>query len=180
METKEKKNGVAVISTQGNKGNAFVNNNPVNKVSTPIKDGKEEGKDEEKKDDPKQGAEQQPKAEEPKAAEIKPEAAKAEPFKPVMNLEGTLKFIEEMHERKVKRDKYLATLKNLDEFEIDLKKDNDDIDNYYTGCILTIQDDAGRKFTTKNPVIVWTIAQHITSICEGKLTEVEAGLVLPV
>lgn len=154
--------------TEENKNPKFVAGNTVNKVSA-----KPEA--EKPKETPKVDAsngQEQPKAEAPKAA------IKEEPAKPVRNLEETIKFLEKMHERKIKRDKYLATLKNLDEFEIDLKKDNDDIDNYYTGCILTIQDDANRKFTTKNPVIIWTIAQQVTSICEGKLAEVEAGLVI--
>ncbi|MCW3118931.1 MAG: hypothetical protein JWM28_3013, partial [Chitinophagaceae bacterium] len=68
---------------------------------------------------------------------------------------------------------------NIDAFEIDLKKDADETDsNYYQGCVLTIEDDARRKFTTKNPVIIWTVAQQIVSICESKLAEVEARLVI--
>jgi len=171
METKvtdsktanQNNNNKANPVTEENKNPKFVAGNTVNKESA---------KPEAEK--PKEA----PKGEAVKTQEQPKSAIKEEPAKPVRNLEETIRFLEEMHERKIKRDKYLATLKNLDEFEIDLKKDNDDIDNYYTGCILTIQDDANRKFTTKNPVIIWTIAQQVTSICEGKLAEVEAGLVI--
>lgn len=182
METKEKINNNGAVKnntpvkganpvTAENKNPQFVAGNPVNKDSEKPKDEKPQA-EAPQTEQPKTEVKAEPQQEAPKAE------VKAEPAKPVRNLEETIKFLEEMHERKIKRDKYLATLKNLDEFEIDLKKDNDDIDNYYTGCILTIQDDANRKFTTKNPVIIWTIAQQVTSICEGKLAEVEAGLVI--
>jgi len=172
METNVKNNGTAKNNntvkglnpvTEDNKKIAFVHNNPVNELANKVSE------------------EQQPKAEAPKAeAKAEPKAeVKAELAKPVRNLEETIKFLEEMHDRKIKRDRFLATIKNLDEFEIDLKKDADDTDgNYYNGCILTIQDDNGKKFTTKNPVIIWTVAQQVTSICESKLAEVEAGLVI--
>ena len=91
----------------------------------------------------------------------------------------TIKYLEELHNLKTTRDRYLKTIGNLDAFEIDLKKETDDADgNYYQGCSLTIEDDKGKKFSTKNPLIIWTVAQEVTHICEGKLAEVEAKLVI--
>ena len=114
---------------------------------------------------------------------VKPEPAKeepkAEPVSTARNLEQTIKYLEELHNLKTTRDRYLKTIGNLDSFEIDLKKETDDADgNYYQGCSLTIEDDKSKKFSTKNPLIIWTVAQEVTHICEGKLAEVEAKLVI--
>ena len=119
---------------------------------------------------------------------VNKESVKEEPAKPEAqteaapqprSLEQTIKILEELHNLKTTRDRYLKTIANLDAFEIDLKKETDDADgNYYQGCSLTIEDDRGRKFTTKHPLIVWTMSQEIGHICEGKLREVEAKLVI--
>ena len=102
-----------------------------------------------------------------------------EPVQQARSLEQTIKYLEELHNLKTTRDRYLKTIGNLDAFEIDLKKETDDADgNYYQGCSLTIEDDKGKKFSTKNPLIIWTVAQEVTHICEGKLAEVEAKLVI--
>ncbi len=112
-------------------------------------------------------------------AEPAKEEPKAELEKQPRNLEQTIKYLEELHNLKTTRDRYLKTIGNLDAFEIDLKKETDDADgNYYQGCSLTIEDDKGKKFSTKNPLIIWTVAQEVTDICEGKLAEVEAKLVI--
>jgi len=162
METKVKENGTAVNNDK-NKPAQFVSGNPVNKDSA-------------KQPESKPAAEQVKEA--PKAPKAQ-EQPKADPAKPVRNLEETIKFLEQLHDLKVKRDKFLATIANLDEFEIDLKKEAEETNsNYYQGCSLTIEDDAHRKFVTKNPIIIWSVAQQITSICEGRLAELEAKLVI--
>jgi len=167
-------------TTQKDNKAAFVNANPVNKDSKPQP---EPAKTDEVKADA-------PKAEEVKAdatkAEIQPaEAAQAaevkdEPKKVVLNLEGTLKFIEEMHRKAKQRTKLQDTIKNLDDFEIELRDEADTTDtNYYNGCTLTIEDDNRRKFETKNPTIIWTVAQLVNNMCVDKLAEIEAGIVIP-
>ena len=104
----------------------------------------------------------------------------AEPKKFVLNLEGTLKFIEEMHRKAKQRTKLQDTIKNLDDFEIELRDEADTTDtNYYNGCTLTIEDDNRRKFETKNPTIIWTVAQLVNNMCVDKLAEIEAGIVIP-
>jgi len=135
-----------------------------------------------------------PKVELPKADEQKSQQAQqqeqpqAEPtkaevkavIKPVLNLEGTLKWIEEMHRKSNQRNKLQDTIKNLDGFEIELRDEADTTDtNYYTGCVLTIEDDNRRKFETKNPTIIWAVAQMVNSMCVDKLAEIEASIVLP-
>jgi hypothetical protein len=199
METKIKNNGTAINNNnKADKKTAFVNNNPVNKdnkeVAKPQPEA-EKPKEETagvKTEQPKQQAEpakteapkaeqvnEQPKAEvkaEPKA-EPQPEA---KPAKPVLNLEETLKLVAELNRRKIQRDKLIETIENLEAFEIAIKEDEDETyGNIYQGCVLTIEDDNKRKFTTKNPVIIWTVAQQVNSMCVNKLSEIEAGIMLP-
>jgi hypothetical protein len=122
---------------------------------------------------PQQEPQEQPKAEATKA-EVKAV------IKPILNLEGTLKWIEEMHRKSNQRNKLQDTIKNLESFEVELRDEADTTDtNYYTGCVLTIEDDNRRKFETKNPTIIWAVAQMVNSMCVDKLAEIEASIVLP-
>jgi hypothetical protein len=171
--------------TEENKHPKFVAGNPVNKDnSKPAEAVKEtpkveaaKPKEEPKAEAPKQEA---PKQEAPKAEPAKTEEVKPEPKKFVLNLEGTLKFIEEMHRKAKQRIKLQETIKNLDDFEVELRDEADSADtNYYTGCTLTITDDRNRKFETKNPTIIWTVAQLVNNMCVDKLAEIEAGIVIP-
>lgn len=158
--------------TEENKNPKFVGGNSVNKDSAKpeTEKPKEEPKAEAPKTEPAK-VQEQPKAEAPKA-EVKT-------AKPVRNLTETIKVLEELHRLTVQRNKLLATIDNLEGFEVELKEDFDETEgNYYQGCQLTIEDDNRRKFTTKNPVIIWTIAQQINSLCVDKLAEVEARIVI--
>jgi hypothetical protein len=197
METKVKDNSKAVNNAKADKTTAFVHGNPINKenkeVAKPqpevekpkeetgaIKAGQSKPQAEQVKEAeaPKAQASEQPKAAETKA-EPKVEQ-KPEPVKHVMNLEETLKLVAELNRRKIQRDKLMETIDNLEAFEIDIKEDADETDgNIYQGCVLTIEDDNRRKFTTKNPVIIWTVAQQVNSMCVNKLSEIEAGIILP-
>ena len=193
METKVKNNSTAINNKADNK-QAFVNNNPVNK------DNKEAAKPQPEAEKPKEvtaGAKaeqvkqqaEQPKTEVPKAeqvneqpkAEVKAEPQpEVKPAKPTLNLEETLKLVAELNRRKIQRDKLIETIDNLEAFEISIKEDADETyGNIYQGCVLTIEDDNKRKFTTKNPVIIWTVAQQVNSMCVNKLSEIEAGITLP-
>jgi len=158
--------------TAENKNPQFVAGNPVNKDSV-------KPQPEPKADVPKaEGKTEAPKAE--VKPEVKAEPVKEDPKKIVLNLEGTLKFIEELHRKAKQRTKLQETIKNLDEFEVELRDEADTTDtNYYNGCVLTIEDDNRRKFETKNPTIIWTVAQLVNNMCVDKLAEIEAGIVLP-
>jgi hypothetical protein len=193
METKVKDNSKAVNNAKTDKTTAFVNGNPVNKENKEVvkpqpeaekpkevagairaEQTKPQAEQAKEAETPKTQASAQPKADEPKA-EPKPE-----PIKHVMNLEETLKLVAELNRRKIQRDKLMETIDNLEAFEIDIKEDADETDgNIYQGCVLTIEDDNRRKFTTKNPVIIWTVAQQVNSMCVGKLSEIEAGIIIP-
>lgn len=164
--------------TVDNKNQKFVAGNVVNKDSAkapePAKEGPKGG--EPAKPEP---VKEQPKAEAPKADEVKPTAA-PQPQKVVMNLEQTLKFVEDLHRRKIQRDKLLETINNLEAFEVDLKDEADETGgNHFSGCVLTLMDDDNRKFTTKNPTIIWTVAQMVNNLCVNKLAEIESGITIP-
>jgi len=164
-KTEEKVNTVAKTNpvTEENQNPKFVAGNVVNKDSS---------KPETPKDAPKPTPVS---AEQPKTEQVKPG------FAPVLNLEGTLKLVEELHRRKIQRDKLIETINNLEAFEFDLKEEADETDgNYYQGCTLTIEDDDRRKFVTKNPTIIWTVSQMVNNLCVDKLAEIEAGIIIPI
>lgn len=60
----------------------------------------------------------QPQIEAPKADAPKDEQKPIAAEKPALNLEGTLKLVEELHKRKVHRDNLLNTIKTLDDFKV--------------------------------------------------------------
>ena len=127
-------------------------------------------------------AENSPKfvAEQPKAEEPKKVAEEVKPAKPVLNLESTLKLVEELHRRKVQRDKLMDTIQSLEAFEVNQKDEAEEsgITNY-SRCELTIADDKGKSFTTKNPVIIFHVTQYVNALCIDKLAQIEAGIIIP-
>jgi len=160
--------------TVENKNPQFVAGNVVNKDSVKPVDVKPvtENKTETLKE--------QPEAEAIKADVPKAEQAKSQPAKTVLNLESTLKLVEEMHRKIKQRTKLQDTIDNLESFEVELRDEADTTDtNYYTGCKLSIEDDKRNSFETKNPTIIWAVAQMVNSMCVDKLAEIEAGIVLP-
>jgi hypothetical protein len=167
--------------TEENKNLKFVAGNAVNKESAKPEGEKpkETPKVEAPKVEPAKAEQAQPQVEQPKA-EPKAEPVKPEPQKIVLNLDGTLKLVEELHRKKIQRDKLLETITNLESFEFDLKEEADETDgNYYQGCTLTIVDDKRQSFVTKNPTIIWTVAQMVNRLCVDKLAEIEAGITIP-
>ncbi|HEY8660760.1 MAG TPA: hypothetical protein VIL78_17120 [Hanamia sp.] len=176
-------NGVNSV-TADNKAKQFVHGNPLNPVSV-----KKEIEPEQPKEEIKAGEAEKPtpqaeqvKAEAPKA-EVKTEPkaeVKAEPAKTLLNLEGTLKLVEELHRRKVQRDKLMETIQNLEAFEVNQKDEAEEsgITNY-SRCELTIADDKGKSFTTKNPVIIFHVTQYVNALCIDKLAQIEAGIMIP-
>jgi hypothetical protein len=183
METKVKDNSIAKNNKEVNGANPVTieNKNPQFVAGNPV--NKDSGKQPETvKPEP---AKPEPVKADGKAETLKVEQAQTAsvlqtPEKIVLNLEGTLKFIEEMHRKAKQRTKLQDTIKNLDDFEIELRDEADTTDtNYYNGCVLSIEDDNHRKFETKNPTIIWTVAQLVNNMCVDKLAEIEAGIVIP-
>lgn len=111
---------------------------------------------------------------EPKISDAKLETA-------ALNLESTLKLIEELHRRMVQRGRLVHTIDNLDKFEIEQKEEAEDtISNYYQGCEIEITDDKRNKFSTKNPVIIKAVALFVRELCTKRLAEIEAEITIPV
>ena len=174
---------IAEVKTTGinnNRANITGNNNVTAKTSNlPVSTTLNS---EAKKDEPKKAetpapvqATEQPKAEEPKKV-----AEEVKPAKPVLNLESTLKLVEELHRRKVQRDKLMDTIQSLEAFEVNQKDEAEEsgITNY-SRCELTIADDKGKSFTTKNPVIIFHVTQYVNALCIDKLAQIEAGIIIP-
>jgi len=168
-------NGINTVTAE-NKTKSFIHGNPVNEVSTP--------KEAEKpKEEVKAVVAEQPAAEVKKAepiAEAPKAEVKAEPVKFSLNLEGTLKLVEELHRRKVQRDKLLETIQNLEAFEVNQKDEAEESGtSNFSRCELTIEDDKGKSFSTKNPVIIFHVTQYVNALCVDKLAQIEAGIIIP-
>lgn len=179
METKVKENGAVIGNGKpAGKEAPFINGNPVNKETVK----QEEAKAGETKKEGLQEQMGQPQPPKGESEQVKAEPANPEikPAKPALNLEGTLKLVEELHRRKIQRDKLLETINTLEAFEVAQIEDGDDMDaGHFQGCTLTIEDDSRRKFITKNPVIIWSVSQYVNSLCVEKLAEIEAGITIP-
>ncbi|MGY4539435.1 hypothetical protein ACVW0P_003869 [Mucilaginibacter sp. UYNi724] len=181
-KTANKVNSSAVNAKVENNGAPKTNGLPLSKEFDDKPKGEAEAKKagtpaptEQAKPEAPNAEAEQPKAD-PTTKEVKVEA----PQKIVLNLESTLKLVEELHRRKIQRDRLLDTIDTLEAFEVAQIDDADETDaNHFQGCVLTIEDDNRRKFTTKNPVIIQAVAQFVNSMCVNRLAEIEAGIIIP-
>jgi len=119
------------------------------------------------------------------------EAPKAEPTKieikeqlvtekPAMNLEATIKLALDLNRRINQRGKLLETIGTLETFEVAQKDDAEETDStHFQRCELTIEDDKGREFTTKNPFIINAVAKMVNTLCVDKLAEIEGEIFIP-
>jgi len=116
----------------------------------------------------------------PKAEKSEAPKVESKTEKPALNLEGTLKLVEELHRRMVQRGRLVYTIDNLDRFEVEQKEEAEDTtSNYYQGCELEITDDKRNKFSTKNPVIIKAVALFVRDLCTSRLAEIEAEITIP-
>ena len=171
---KGKVNGMPVSSEFDDKAKAQTpaSNAPEQKPS----DENVQAKAEQPKTEAPKAEAEQPKAE-PTKLEIKEQLAVT---KTTLNLEGTLKLVEELHRRKVQRDKLLDTIETLETFDVAQKDDAEETDsNHFQGCELTIEDDKRRQFVTKNPFIIKKVAEYINALCMDRLAEIEGEIFLP-
>jgi hypothetical protein len=101
-------------------------------------------------------------------------------FKPVLNLEATLKVVDDLHRRSIQRDNLLSRIHQLEGFEITLIEEGDELEtNHFQGCQLIISDDKGRKFITQTAGLIKMVAEFIHTACLVKLSEIEADIVFP-
>ena len=97
-----------------------------------------------------------------------------------LNLESTLKVVEDLHRRSLQRINLLDRIKQLETFEIAQMEDSDELEsNHFQGCQLIISDDKNRKFVTNTAGLIKLVSQFIYDACQEKLTEIEANIVFP-
>lgn len=114
---------------------------------------------------------------EPPKAEVKQEA---KAIVPALNLEATLKVVQDLHRRSIQRDNLLNRIGQLEAFEISLIEGGDELEsNHFQGCKLTITDDKGKQFTTNTAGLIRMVSQFIYDACIEKLQDIEANIVFP-
>jgi len=100
--------------------------------------------------------------------------------KPARNLDSTVKLVLDLSRRIAQRGKLVETIDNLQAFEIKQQDDAEETGtNYFQGCELTIEDDKGRKFVTKNAFIIRAVASTVQDMCTEKLGEIEGEIFIP-
>jgi len=100
--------------------------------------------------------------------------------KPARNLDSTIKLALDLTRRINQRGKLLETISTLEAFEVAQQDDAEETNvNFYQGCTLTIEDDNGREFTTKNPFIIKAVAADVNRLCVDKLAEIESEIFIP-
>lgn len=188
METKVSNNGTAKTAANNNSGNGLNNKNLP--VSTAFNDPAK--KEEPKKEEPKAEAGKIPAAEPAKTEPAKTEAAAPaqEPGKKELKeqfaaqqarkLEETEALVEALGKKIAQKKKLHTTISNLDEFTLAQNEDDDMAsDSRFARCELSITDDDGRDFSTKNPFIIAYVAHEVKQLCIDKLAQVEASIVIP-
>jgi hypothetical protein len=182
-KTSTQLNGKSDVKTLSPIGNGSVANKveakpeEVKKIEAPVNDKPAEHV-KPQAETPKQDA---PKSEEPKAEPTKIEIKEQmKEDKPAFNLEKTIKLALDLNRRINQRVKLLETISTLEAFEVAQQDDAEETDNnFFQGCTLTLEDDKGREFTTKNPFIIREVANRVNNLCIDKLAEIEGEIFIP-
>lgn len=172
MKVSEKSNG-AVQSTEERREESI---QAVTQITKPTNGQQEKPRNEEKASSTTSGNVLSP------AAKVEPEKPKEaeQPKKPALNLEATLKLVDDLHRRSIQRDNLLNRIHQLEAFEITLIEEGDELEsNHFQGCQLTISDDKGRKFITQTAGLIKLVAEFIHKACLEKLGEIESNIVFP-
>lgn len=124
-----------------------------------------------------------PESNQPEKAGEHPQAAtpqEAKAIVPALNLEATLKVVQDLHRRSIQRDNLLNRIGQLEAFEISLIEGGDELEsNHFQGCKLTITDDKGKQFTTNTAGLIRMVSQFIYDACIEKLQDIESNIVFP-
>ena len=98
----------------------------------------------------------------------------------VLNLETTLKVVDDLHRRSIHRVNLISRIKQLEAFEVELTQEHDELeDNPYQGCKLIIEDDKQRRFVTTTPGLIRLVSPFIFNACHEKLADIEESIVFP-
>jgi hypothetical protein len=168
--TEERREEAVQTQTASPKPNAGANGQKDKEPLKPKTENLENGKNSEKSVLPE-------KAQEPSKEEVKVN----EPFiKPVLNLESTLKVVNDLHRRCIQRENLLTRINQLEAFEIALIEEGDELEsNHFQGCKLMIVDDKNRQFITTTSGLIKLVAEFIHNACLSKLGEIESNIVFP-
>lgn len=97
-----------------------------------------------------------------------------------LNLDQTIKIIEDLHQKKRHRDRLDTYINRLKSFEIEIKAEElDPKSSYYTGCKLVLTDDKNTNFELKNPTLINDVVNYLSDRLGDKLGEIEAELFIP-
>lgn len=103
-----------------------------------------------------------------------------EPVKPVMTFDDTVEVIQQLHAKMKQRQRLITTIKDLEKFEVEIQKEEDQLGGgRFQGCTLKVTDDNSNSFMTNNPVVISAVANFVKDMCEVRLEEIEATIVLP-
>ncbi len=179
MKVAEKSNG-ALHSTEERREET---NNTVSQTSKPAGNlGQEKAKEEKPKAESTQNGQNGTAAKDEKPQEpIKQETKPVEKIQhPALNLESTLRVVNDLHRRCIQRENLLTRINELEAFEIALIEESDELEsNHFQGCKLMIVDDKNRQFITSTSGLIKLVAEFIHNACLTKLGEIESNIVFP-
>lgn len=95
------------------------------------------------------------------------------------SLMETMKIINELHQKTRHRNKLEVYSDILGKFSIEQKQEDLLEKNYYSGCILVINDDKREKFELRHPVLIGEVVEFLRLKFMEKLAEIEAEIILP-
>jgi hypothetical protein len=96
-----------------------------------------------------------------------------------LNLEQTLELVTKLNKKAQQRNRLMAYIEKLRNFEIEQKEETLEGSRFYNGCILVLKDDKGESFEMKNPVIISEVVKFLNQKFEEKAAEIEVEIVLP-
>lgn len=180
MKVSEKSNG-AVEATEQRREEAVQTVAVKQKPTTNADEQK--GKEEKPKpESPQNGpTSQNPVTEEKQQPGLNEESNVNQPvFSPALNLESTLKVVDDLHRKCIQRVNLLTRINELEAFEIALIEEGDELEsNHFQGCKLMIVDDKNRQFITTTSGLIKLVAEFISQACLTKLGEIESNIVFP-
>jgi hypothetical protein len=156
--------GEATEATEAKTGNGVaVDNQPADTTEAP------------KADEVKQAEEAKPQAE-PTKKELKEAFA----VQALRSLDQTVSLVLALGNKIKQRDKYKFNIDTLNEFKINQVEEDEDTGNTsYQRCELTITDDEGNEYTTKNPLVIGATVEFMSNRFIERLAEIEAEIVIP-
>jgi hypothetical protein len=116
----------------------------------------------------------------PQAEPTKQELKEAFAVQALRSLDQTVSLVLALGNKIKQRDKYKFNIDTLNEFKINQVEEDEDTGNTsYQRCELTITDDEGNEYTTKNPLVIGATVEFMSNRFIERLAEIEAEIVIP-